>query len=161
MLFKWHLFRVIFALQIIVSFYFAMMAFAGFLNQGNFMSAVTMIAMILIAALPALGIQLLNSNYPATPVDGKQKKNFNRLFLVNVLLLALLFAKVFADFSLLQSIAKLTGKSWLEFPLSVNYVLYLSILLLIGQFVVLYGMFLLRRELYENFMKKKFEFEEG
>ncbi|MCR6721145.1 MAG: hypothetical protein NVV59_12840 [Chitinophagaceae bacterium] len=148
-------------LQIVVAFFFAMQAFAAFLNQGKFMSAVTMVAMFLIAALPAFGIYILNSNFPAVAVDGKQKKNFNRLFLVNVLLLALLFGKVFADLSLLKSISSATGISWFDFPFSINYTFYLSIFLLIGQFVVLYGMFVLRRELYINSMKKKFEFEES
>ena len=34
-----------------------------------------------------LGINLVNNNYPEEPVEGRQKKVFNRVFLVNFVLL--------------------------------------------------------------------------
>lgn len=157
---KWHFFRIICALQLLCALYFAMDAFASFLNYGRFMAAVTLISMLLISGLAALGISLLSRNYPATPVQGKQKKTFNRLFLVNILLLVLLFAKVFSILSNLRTLGSFADTNWYQFSLRFTYPFYLSVFILLAQFTILFGLYLLRSELYENFLKKRFEFEE-
>ena len=159
MVLKWHFFRIICALQLVCALYFAMDAFASFLNSGRFMSAVALLSMLLVGALAGLGISLLSRNYPAAPVEGKQKKTFNRLFLVNILLLALLFAKMFSLLSGLRKLGSYADTNWYNFSWQFTYPFYLSVFVLLAQFIILFGLYFLRRELYDNFTRKKFEFE--
>ena len=109
--------------------------------------------------LTILAIHLLNNNYPDVPVTGKQKANFNRLFLINFLFLAFLFGIVFAEYREVQSWSELIDKSFFDLPFEMYIGLLSSTGILILQLTILYGLYELRRELYTNFMKKEFEFE--
>ncbi len=114
------------------------------------------LAMMLLAVL---AIHLLNNNYPDNPVEGNQKKNFNRLFLINFLFLAFLFGFIIAEFRSLTHLASSTGKNIFDLPLMTFLMLFIYSGMLIFQLVIFYGLYKLRLELYSNFMKRKFEFE--
>jgi hypothetical protein len=111
-------------------------------------------------SLATLGVNLVNRNYPAAPVEGKLKTVFNRLYLVNILAVALLFARVFSEWKQISFWAEATHISWYQLPFSLLYSFFLAIFALLAQFLILYGLYVLRLELYRNFQSKKFEFEE-
>jgi hypothetical protein len=106
-----------------------------------------------------LAINILNINYPDVPVTGKQKTNFNRLFLLNFLFLVFLFGTIFAEYRELNDIATFTGKHFFDLPFQFYLFLFSDTVILIFQFIILYGLYELRRELNFNFMKKEFDFE--
>jgi uncharacterized integral membrane protein len=136
-------------LDILFSF-FRYASWSGFIGLGLYLC---------IMLLTILGINLLHNNYPDEPVEGKQKKNFNRLFLVNFLFLALLFGFVIAEFRSLTQLASLSSKQLFDLPLSIFLMLITYTGMLVLQLIILYGLYRLRLELYANFMKREFEFE--
>jgi hypothetical protein len=156
---RWKLFRIVCILQMLGSSAFAIMAIIHFLETNSFSAFISVLLFLLIFLQTILAINILNNNYPDVPVTGKQKTNFNRLFLFNFLFLVFLFGTIFAEYRELNEIATLTGKQFFNLPFQ----FYLSILsdfvILIFQLIILYGLYELRRELYFNFMKKKFDFE--
>jgi hypothetical protein len=112
-----------------------------------------------IMLLTILAVNLLNNNYPDDPVEGKQKKSFNRLFIVNFLFLTFLFGFIIAEFRSLNKLAGAAGKYLSDLPFSIFLMLIVYSCILIFQLVILYGLYKLRLELYSNFLKRKFEFE--
>jgi hypothetical protein len=158
--FKWQLFRLLCFLQIACGMFYTLSSMVWFFNEGSFTAVVVLLAWIMIMSLATLGVNLVNRNYPAAPVEGKLKTVFNRLYLVNILAVALLFARVFSEWKQISFLAKATQISWHQLPFSFLYSLVLAIFALLTQFLILYGLYVLRLELYRNFQSKKFEFEE-
>jgi hypothetical protein len=138
---------------------FGLIAVVELLRHASFGGVVRVLLFVLIFLLSILGVNVLNNNYPDTPVAGKQKTNFNRLFLLNFLFLVFLFGIIFAEYKeLLQMTFYFNRPVYnLPFEMLIPLLSYGAILLL--QFYILYGLYELRRELYFNFMKKEFEFE--
>ena len=114
---------------------------------------------VFIFLLTILAINITNNNYPDTPVTGKQKSNFNRLFLINFLFLVCLFGIIFAEVREIHSIASLLVVGFLDLPSDLYTHLFVNCAMLLLQFYLLYGLYELRRELYINFTKKQFDFE--
>lgn len=156
---KWKLFRIICILQMLLAAGFAIIALISFFQDPRFASFARIILFVFIFLLTTLAVNILSNNYPDTPVTGKQKTNFNRLFLLNFLFLVFLFGIIFAEYREMKLIARLTGKSILELPFEMFLPLLINLVTLVFQFILLYGLYQLRRELYFNFMKKEFEFE--
>ena len=103
-----------------------------------------------------MAVTILSRNYPESPLEGSQKKNFNRLFIANFLFLAVHFGIMFSEYRDLKTLDAYSNNAlslrfWLPF---INYAI-----MLIFQFIILTGLYFLRVELYKNFMQKKFEFE--
>ena len=158
---RWKLFRIVCILQMLSASVFMIMGTIRFFETGGF-SAFIRIALFLVIFLQTiLAVTILNSNYPDVPVTGKQKTNFNRLFLLNFLFLVFLFGIIFAEYRQLNALAELTGKPVFTLPFELFVYLISSLAILIFQFIILYGLYLLRRELYINFMKREFEFEKN
>jgi hypothetical protein len=109
--------------------------------------------------LTILALNIINNNYPDTPVTGKQKTNFNRLFLLNFLFLVFLFGIIIAEYRELSSVAELFSRTVFQLPFNLYIPFLIHLFILFFQLAILYGLYELRRELYFNFMKKKFEFE--
>jgi hypothetical protein len=158
--FKWQLFRLLCFLQIACGMFYTLSSMVWFFNEGSFTAVVVLLAWIMIMSLATLGVNLVNRNYPAAPVEGKLKTVFNRLYLVNILAVALLFARVFSEWKQISFWAEATQISWYQLPFSFLYSFFLAIFALLAQFLILYGLYVLRLELYRNFQSKKFEFEE-
>ncbi|MEI9944723.1 MAG: hypothetical protein WDN26_10940 [Chitinophagaceae bacterium] len=156
---RWKIFRVVCILQIIAAGYIILSSLIRFFEHALFSNFARMLLFLLIISLAILAVNLLNNNYPDTPVAGKQKRSFNILFLLNFLFLAFLFGFIIAEYRELKEIATLLRRSWLQLPFSFLLPIIVYIITLIFQFIILYGLYLLRRKLYENFMKRKFEFE--
>jgi cytosine/uracil/thiamine/allantoin permease len=108
-----------------------------------------------------LAVNLLNNNYPDSPVTGTQKKNFNRLFLLNFVFLVFLFATFFNDTRALRSMMAILHRDISGLPVTALLVAAGDTLMLLFQLIILYGLYVLRRELYFNFYKRKFEFEKN
>lgn len=114
---------------------------------------------LLTIMLSIMAVNTLNNNYPDTPVTGSQKRNFNRLFLLNFIFLAVLFGLIIGEYRQVSEIAQLFNKHILQLRFAYYVMLLGYVAVLIFQFVILYGLYDLRRILYINFRKKKFEFE--
>jgi len=137
------------------------MALVTLFRSVNFYMFIVVLLFVLIFLLTILAINILNNNYPDIPVSGKQKTNFNRLYLLNFIFLIFLFGIIFAEYKFLRDLATLTGKSILELPLNLFISLFGNVVVLIFQFIIFSGLYNLRRELYVNFTKKEFEFEKN
>ncbi|MBC7948829.1 MAG: hypothetical protein H7Y42_13150 [Chitinophagaceae bacterium] len=158
---KWKIYRIVCILQMLASSIFAIIALIDFLrhaNVGDFMRFVLFTSMFL---LTILATNILNTNYPDVPVTGRQKTNFNRLFLLNFLFLVFLFGIIFADYRQLAALAELLARPILKLPIELFGSLIINLAILAFQLYILYGLYELRRELYFNFRRKEFEFERG
>jgi hypothetical protein len=156
---RWKLFRIVCILQMLLSSLFTIMALIELFENSHFSDFISILLFLLIFLQTILAIHILNSNYPDVPVAGKQKTNFNRLFLLNFLFLVFLFGIIFAEYRNLNTIATFIGKPVFDLPFRLFIYLIGGVITLIFQFIILYGLYELRRELYFNFRKKEFDFE--
>jgi len=156
---KWKLFWVICLLQMLAAAFFTIMAVIHFFGEGGFSAFIRILLFLLIFLLAVLGVNILTNNYPDVPVTGRQKTNFNRLFLLNFLFLSFLFGVIFSEYRQLSEITTLTGRAALQLPVEFFIYLIIYLIMLVFQLILLYGLYILRRELYVNFMSKEFEFE--
>jgi hypothetical protein len=138
---------------------YGMLALIDLIKDFSFGNLVKIVLYVFIFLFTVLGLNIINNNYPDTPVTGNQKSNFNRLFLFNFLFLVFLFGIIFAEIRDLRLIAAVMHMDLFELPTTVFTPLFVNFGILLLQFYLLYGMYDLRRELYFNFMKKEFEFE--
>jgi len=158
--FSWQLFRIVCLLQMMATVFLSFASLISFFNAGRFSYVFETIAFALVASLAIFALNLLNTNYPDKPVVGKQKSIFNWLFLINFLLLAFLFAHFFADYNGLRVLSSLTGRSIFSFSFRFWWPVILFGATIIFQFIILYGLYILRRLLYLNFYEaRQFEFE--
>jgi hypothetical protein len=158
---RWKLFRVVCIIQMLAAAILGIMSLIAAFETGNFYTFIVVLLFVFIFLLTILAISLLNNNYPNVPVAGRQKSNFNRLFLINFLFLVFLFGVIFAEYRDLKDIAILTGKAVFELPPKLFIFLFSNIGVLVFQLIIFYGLYQLRRELYFNCMKKEFDFEKG
>src|SRR6187399_3794031 len=89
--------RIICIIQILIAISKCFVSLVGLVG-GEFVFLLQAIAFALIAALPAFTFIISNNNFPDKPIEGKLKKNFNRLFLINILLISFLFGFIFRDY---------------------------------------------------------------
>jgi hypothetical protein len=155
---KWKLFGLACILQLLVTAFLAAMAFINVFQSG-FYFLLEGIAFSLMLSLAVLGINILNHNYPETPVFGKQKRIFNWLFLLNFLLLAFLFGLIISEIRELQLIKILFDRPVHQLPFQIYWPLLVDMFILVFQFIILFGLYSLRRLLYERFNSRQFEFE--
>jgi hypothetical protein len=156
---KWKIYRVVCIVQMMAAAIFAIISVINFFQDGGLGELMRILLFVFIFLLTILALNILNNNYPDVPVTGRQKTAFNRLFLLNFLFLTFLFGIVFAEYRELQMLADLISKNIFSLPFEIFLPVLVSLGLLAFQFVILYGLYQLRRELYMNFLKKEFEFE--
>lgn len=156
---RWKVFRIVCVLQMIAAAIFAVMALIGLLLGQGWGELIRLVLFVLIFLLTMMAINIVNNNYPDTPIVGSQKNNFNRLFLLNFLFLGFLFGIIFADYRELKDFVHFFNRPMFSLPYTFFIAIGIDILILIFQFYILYGLYELRRELYFNFSKKQFEFE--
>ena len=155
----WKLFRTICIVQLIAATASLLDVLFNFFRYASWSGLLGLALFLAMMLLAVLAIRLLNNNYPDNPVEGHQKKNFNRLFLINFLFLAFLFGFIIAEFRSLAHLVSSTGKNIFDLPLMTFLMLFIYTGMLLFQLVIFYGLYKLRLELYSNFMKRKFEFE--
>ena len=150
--------RIICILQTLIAIVQCFTSLFGVL-MGSFMMLLQAIAFGFIAALPILTFTVYNNNYPDKLIEGRQKKNFNRIFLINFLLIAFLFGFVFRDYrdGILQSRTLGVGSG---FDLVFFIPFIISCCTLIFHFSILYGLYWLRRQINNTISSKQFDFED-
>ena len=151
--------RIICILQALMAIFACFASLFDLLTEGSFMALLQAIAFGFIAALPILTFTVYNNNYPDKLIEGRQKKLFNRIFLIIFLLIALLFGFVFRDYRDAVQISNLPGfksRSHLLFFLP----FIISCIILVFHFSILYGLYWLRRHINNNVSSKQFDFEE-
>jgi len=157
---KWKFFGLICVLQLLATAFFSITSFINLLQLGLFYFLLQTIAFVLMTWLTILALNILNNNYPDVPVGGRQKTIFNWLFLLNFLLLAFLFGLVISEYKNLKVLTNLLDRSIFSLPFKWLLPFFIYSIILVFQFIILYGLYAIRIELYRNFMKKQFEFEE-
>lgn len=145
----WKIFRLVCIIQLIIVALELILSIGSILNkQFVFYSILSSAAYLLIFVFVYQGLSIINYNYPDTPLSPRQKKMFNWLFLLNFLLIALLFGRIISEWRGLP-IPEL-------FELDVANILYFSfpliiaVLLFIFHLIFLAGMYNLRRLIYHN-----------
>lgn len=156
---RWKLFRTICIVQLLLASFRIMEALFHLFRYASFRSFAALFLFTGIMLLCVLGINLVSNNWPDEPVDGRQKKNFNRLYLVNFFSLSFLVGFIVAEYRSLHDLSLAAGKPLTEFPFSLFIMLILYLTVLVFQLVILYSLYRLRLELYSNFRIRKFEFE--
>src|SRR6185503_3755244 len=129
--------RIICGIQLLVAVFKSFSSITSFITDWEFIYLFQAVAFALIAALPVQFFIILANNYPNKIIEGKRKKNFNRVFLINFLLLAFLFGFVFKGFTQGTDVSEQTGLLHPFFFLN----FYISIAMLIFQFIILFGLF--------------------
>ena len=156
----WKLFKFVCFLQMLVTVYFTLTSFISLFQSGDFYYILEALSFALMACFSIMALNILGSNYPDKPVVGRQKCIFNWLFLLNFLLIAFLFGLFFAEYGQLKALSTLFGRSIFSLPFRLLLPLLVVVILLVFQFIILYGLYEIRRLLYKNFfISKKFEFE--
>lgn len=158
---RWKLFRAICIVQMIAAAVNVLDILFTFFRYASWGGLIGLILFTAILLLTILAVNLLNNNYPDDPVEGKQKKSFNRLFLINFLFLSFLFGFIIAEFRSLNKLSISLSVDFYSLPLGIFLMLFVYSATLILQLLILYGLYKLRLELYSNFMKRKFEFEKS
>lgn len=150
--------RIICILQALIAIFSCFSSLFGLLTGGGFMSLLQAIAFGFIAALPILTFIVYNNNYPDKLIEGRQKKYFNRIFLINFLLIAMLFGYIFRDYEDAMMISSLPGFKSGSYLFFIPFIV--SCIVLIFHFCILYGLYWLRRHINNNVSSKQFDFEE-
>ena len=146
--------RIICIIQILIAISKCFVSLVGLIG-GEFIFLLQAIAFALIAALPVFTFIISNNNFPDKPIEGKLKKNFNRLFLINVLLISFLFGFVFKDYKQAMSLSDQVGHLYFIFFIDLS----ISIAMLLFHFSILYGLYWLRSHINNNTSSKQFDFE--
>jgi hypothetical protein len=153
------IFQVVSFLQMLATAFFSITSFINLFQTSDIYLLFQTTAFVLMSSLAILLLNILNNNYPDKPITGRQKSVFNWLFILNFLLIAFLFGLIFAEYGELHSIANLIDRPVLSLPFKLLVLVFTYITLLVFQFIILYGLYSIRRQIYRNFMNKEFEFE--
>ena len=149
---RWKLFRIVCALQALYAGLLSAYALYLLLFPGFFVfRLLNVVCFTAIALFAGLGLSLINRNYPDTRPQGAQKRYFNILYILNILVLPCLAALIWSDVRTIMWLLALNDNSlsifWFITPL-IGYSF-----LLISNIYLLYMMFRLRRELYANYLR--------
>jgi hypothetical protein len=155
--------RIVCIIQILIAIFQCLSSLTGLVLDGEFIFLLQSIAFAFIAILPIMTFNISNNYFPDKIIEGRPKKSFNRIFLINFLLISFLFGFVFQDCKDYRQAVKssqvfLVGGNYR--PL-VSYLIgfIISCAMLIFHFGVLYGHYLMRRYINNNANSKQFDFE--
>lgn len=152
--------KIICAIQLVITIYTSFFSLTALFTDGGFSYFLQAIAFAIIAALPVRVFMVLANNYPNKPLEGREKKNFNRVFLINVLLISFLSAFVIRDYREAVRLSRifLVGAPY-QSPLSYYYDFIVSLSMLVIHLCILYSLFWLRKQINHNAYNKQFDFE--
>ena len=155
--------RIVCIVQIFIAVFRCLSSFTGLVLNGEFIFLLQSIAFALIAIFPIITFNISNNFFPDKLIEGRQKKNFNRVFLINFLLISFLFGFVFQDFKDYRNAVKLSQafSEAAKYRLPVAYLIgfIISCVMLIFHFSILYGHYWMRRYINNNVNRKQFDFE--
>ena len=155
--------RIVCIIQILIAIFECLFSFTGLVLEGEFILLLQSIASAFIAIFSIITFSVSNNYFPDKIIEGRQKKNFNRIFLINFLLISFLFGLVFRDYKDYRNAVKLSH----VFTVTGNYMplvpylisLIISCAMLIFHFSILYGHYWMRRHINNNVGSKQFDFE--
>jgi hypothetical protein len=155
--------RIVCIIQILIAIFECLFSFTGLVLEGEFILLLQSIASAFIAIFSIITFSISNNYFPDKIIEGRQKKKFNRIFLINFLLISFLFGLVFRDYKDYRNAVKLSH----VFTVTGNYMplvpylisLIISCAMLIFHFSILYGHYWMRRHINNNVGSKQFDFE--
>lgn len=146
----WKVFRAICILQLILVALELMISIARiFYGKNILVSLLETFTYAIMLIFLYTGFSLLNDNYPDTPLTQKQKRNFNLLFLINFLLIAVLFGELVSEWRSTVPFMTMV-KTDMTGYLMIGLFLLFAILIFVFHLIFLGGMYQLRRTLYLN-----------
>ena len=155
--------RIVCIVQILIAVFRCLSSFTGLVLEGEFIFLLQSLAFAFISILPIITFNISNNFFPDKLIEGRRKKNFNRVFLINFLLIAFLFGFVFQDFKDYRNSVKIShifsegGKYRLTIAYLISFII--SCVMLIFHFSILYGHYWMRRYINNNTNRKQFDFE--
>ena len=147
--------RIISGIQLVIAVFKGFSSLIGLLQDGEFIYFFQVASFAFIAALPVQVFLIISNNFPDKPIEGKQKKNFNRLFLLNFLLIAFLFGFIFYDYKEAISLSDSLGTPYPVF--FINF--FISVMMLVFHFCILFGLYWLRNHINLHADPQQFDFE--
>jgi hypothetical protein len=148
---SWKLFRVACIFQMILIALRLMITISDLFSSPFILyTIIKVIIYTLVFVFIYLGLSILNYNYPDIPLTVRQKRSFNWLFIINVLLITFLFAEVVITWDslamLLREYIHVNRTIFFYFilPFSSAAIIFALHLIFLG------GMFRLRRAIYQN-----------
>jgi len=148
----WKVFRIGCSLQLIAVAFELLSSIANlFFSEKIVFPVIGIIVYTLVLVFVYQGLSLLNDHYPDQPLSAKQKKQFNWLFLINVLLIIYLFAQVVTNYGILPLIWGTDGIDPDYLPFLLPFVM--ALLIFLFHLVFLAGMYRLRRTLHQNTLR--------
>ena len=153
------LFRIICGTQLILAVFQSFMSLIGLLSESRMIYLFQALAFVFIALLPILALIILSVNYPDKPFTETRRKNFNRLFIINFILISFLSGFVVRDYKAARMDAQITDfeSSSFDHLFDINFLA--SVTMMLFHLVTLYGLVWLRRKIGKNTGTKQFDFE--
>ena len=155
--------RIVCIIQILIAVFQCISSLTGLVLNGEFIFLLQSIAFAFIAILPIVTFNISNNFFPDKLIEGRQKKNFNRIFLINFLLISFLFGFVFQDYKNYRNSVKISHIVSIAgvYRPRVSYLIsfIISCVMLIFHFSILYGHYWMRRYINNNANPKQFDFE--
>jgi len=121
-------------------------------TQQSFLACLNLVVYSSMLAFLYKGLTILNDNFPDTPLDDKIKKSFNRLFLLNILCIPYLFARIIIDGRPISMLYSLLGFNAFSHWLGI--LLLVEVIILPLHIVFIMGMIYLRRTIHETTMNE-------
>lgn len=153
---KISLFRLICIVQFILTGYMAVVSFAYIFETPGWYSVIGFVAFCLAVYLVVFLLQVMHKNHPDIPLSIGQKSAFNRLFVLNFLMLSVLLSYNLNDIKL---IIVTSTNEWQILPNSRYAVILLNFFITIFQVYILLRMVKFRRSLNSNFEKKSLDLD--
>ena len=155
--------RIVCIAQILIAVFQCLSSFTGLVLNGEFIFLLQSIAFAFIAILPIMTFNISNNYFPDKIIEGRPKKNFNRIFLINFLLISFLFGFVFQDFNDYRNAVKFSHvfSAAAKYRPPVSYLIsfIISSAMLIFHFSILYGQYWMRRYINNYANRQQFDFE--
>jgi|GEM_PF-7008841 len=148
---RWKIFKALAILQLIFVTFKTFTGFAAlFFAEKLFYPILDILTYGLMLAFVTLGFTVVNYNFPETPLSISRKRWFNYLFLLNFLLIAVLFAKAISDWGWVNVITEREFVNLGTSKIYYYFLLFHSTLIFLLHLYFLYSMYRLRKEIYSN-----------
>jgi len=146
----WKIYKAICIIQLILVALELMFSIAGlFYGKNMFVRVIETVSYSVMLIFLYQGFSLLNDNYPDVPLTPSQKKNFNLLFLLNFLFIAILFGQVVSLWRSTIPLLKVIRTDMSGY-IMLSLGLIFALLIFMFHLVFLAGMYRLRRIIYKN-----------
>ncbi|HYE55951.1 MAG TPA: hypothetical protein VD996_13965, partial [Chitinophagaceae bacterium] len=133
-----------------------LLSMLGFARMSDLIRMFCFVSMTLFAGL---GVAIVNYNYPDVLIEGRRKKYFNILYLINFILVAFLLGMLILDFRIVAFYYNFKIP-FSSFILTFGWLI-IRVTIFVLQLVILYGMFRLRRTIYRNYVRNVQELTNG